>query len=63
MRGTRPTQPPGRACSRFFGGWEFEIPTPRWNAYDAKHFGVKPLAGTTMTLQERAYISPIWHTP
>ncbi|MBN8509798.1 MAG: DUF3604 domain-containing protein [Burkholderiales bacterium] len=40
-----------------------EIPTPRWTAYDAARFGNQPLPGTTMTLQERAYTSPIWYSP
>jgi hypothetical protein len=47
----------------FYYGRVLEIPTPRWTAYDAKRFGVKPLEGTTMTLQERAYTSPIWYRP
>jgi hypothetical protein len=47
----------------FYYARVLEIPTPRWTAYDAKRFGFKPLPGTTMTLQERAYTSPIWYTP
>jgi len=47
----------------FYYARVLEIPTPRWTAYDAKRFGVKPLPGTTMKFQERAYTSPIWYTP
>jgi hypothetical protein len=47
----------------FYYGRVLEIPTPRWTAYDAKRFGTKPLDGTLMKGQERAYTSPIWYTP
>ncbi|MGX9352224.1 DUF3604 domain-containing protein [Shimia sp. W99] len=40
-----------------------EIPTPRWTAYDAKFFDVEMPAGTAMTVQDRAYTSPIWYSP
>jgi hypothetical protein len=47
----------------FYYARVLEIPTPRWTAYDAYRFGTEPLPGTRMTLQERAYTSPIWYTP
>jgi Protein of unknown function (DUF3604) len=47
----------------FYYGRVIEIPSPRWTAYDAKRYGVRPLPGTAMTVTERAYTSPIWYSP
>ncbi len=40
-----------------------EIPTPRWTAHDAKAFGLKLPKEVPLTVQDRAYTSPIWYAP
>jgi hypothetical protein len=40
-----------------------EIPTPTWQAYDAKFYGVEMPKQVPLSHQERAYTSPIWYTP
>ncbi len=51
------------SLSAFYYGRVIEIPTPRWTAHDVKRFKNKPLEGTRMVIQERAYTSPIWYSP
>ncbi len=47
----------------FYYARVIEIPTPRWTAYEASRFNIKLPANVPMTVQERAYTSPIWYTP
>jgi hypothetical protein len=63
--------------SSFYYVRVLEIPTPRWNAYDAVRYGLtdeelvedRPYGGSEVVLpipkviQERAYSSPIWFSP
>jgi hypothetical protein len=47
----------------FYYARVIQIPTPRWTAYQRKRFQVEMPDEVPMTIQERAYTSPIWYTP
>jgi hypothetical protein len=53
---------PGRAA--FYYLRALEIPTPRHQVYDAVALQMDPSeTGYPVTIQERAWSSPIWYTP
>jgi hypothetical protein len=40
-----------------------EIPKPRWTTYDMKNYGTVLPPEVPLTVQDRAYTSPIWYNP
>jgi hypothetical protein len=58
---TDPDFKPGERA--FYYARVLEIPTPRWNTYDAVRQQMAPLTKVPATLQERAWSSPIWYSP
>ncbi len=51
------------ATRAFYYARVLEIPTPSWQAYDAARFGDDFPGSVKMSIQDRAYTSPIWYTP
>lgn len=49
------------AQSAFYYVRVLEVPTPRWTTLDIRKIGIAAPAGLPLTIQERAYSSPIWY--
>lgn len=47
----------------FYYARVIEIPTPRWNVYDAVRLGAEVPDHVPTEVQDRAYSSPIWYSP
>ena len=51
------------ALRAFYYARTIEIPTPRWSTRDAARLGMPVPKGLPVSIQERAWTSPIWYTP
>ena len=47
----------------FYYARVLEIPVPRWSTYDSVYFDIDVPEGAPVSIQDRAYTSPIWYTP
>ena len=53
----------GPEVSAVYYAWVLQIPTPRWSTYDAKTPGIALHDDLPVSIQERAWSSPIWYMP
>ena len=51
------------ALRAFYYARVIEVPTPRWSTRDAARLGMPVPKGLPVSIQERAWTSPIWYTP